>query len=196
MIRLVAAIFLLQLFAGCKKDSVVEQKTVVPSDTSYLKYTILTGQHYCDRTNYEPFNSNQLTVKVKFDSSAIYKSSDNVNQLDVNKRIGFSEGTDHHLNSARIGWGWSKNALRLYAYVYADSARFIKELTTVSIGTENLCKITIEEKQYVFTVGNKQLSVPRALTGPAVAGYHLFPYFGGDETAPHTISIYIKRLQE
>jgi hypothetical protein len=26
-------------------------------------------------------------------------------------------------------------------------------------------------------------------------GYKLFPYFGGDETAPHNISIWIKELQ-
>ncbi|MEO5783498.1 MAG: hypothetical protein ABIQ07_09520 [Ginsengibacter sp.] len=35
-------------------------------------------------------------------------------------------------------------------------------------------------------------SLPRTSTTAKAIGYKLYPYFGGDETAPHEIDIWIK----
>jgi len=53
---------------------------------------------------------------VKFDSSAIYQTEFSENQYAVNKLWGFSEGTDNHYNSARIGCSWTNYALHLYGW--------------------------------------------------------------------------------
>ncbi len=36
--------------------------------------------------------------------------------------------------------------------------------------------------------------LPKLSTTPLAKGYLLYPYFGGDEVAPHDINIWIKTL--
>ncbi|MGI8584586.1 MAG: hypothetical protein ACR2KX_20545 [Chitinophagaceae bacterium] len=75
---------------------------------------------------------------AKFDSTAIYSNVNPDNRLYINKLYGFSDNNPTHQQfSARFGWRWSDNALRLFGYVYNDGVR--KELGTVAIGTENNC---------------------------------------------------------
>ncbi len=188
-------ILALLLFAGCKKDAVKISSDSSLTDPLYTKYSISVGEHYCDKTTIKAFAGTHINFNVKFDSTAIYKTIDPINQYDINKLYGFSEGIDNHLNSARIGWSWNKNALRLYAYVYADGIRNFKEISTVAIGAVICITISISEKEYIFSVGGKKLSLPRALDETTVSGYWQYPYFGGDETAPHNTYIYILDTQ-
>ena len=74
-----------------------------------------------------------MSFKVKFESSAIYQTADPVNQYDIDKLFGFSEGYNHHLNSARLGWAWHTNALHLYGNVYSDSIRAMIEIASVTL---------------------------------------------------------------
>lgn len=97
-----------------------------------------------------------------------------------------------HEFSARFGWRWSKNALRLFSYVYNNGIWSDKELGTVEIGSENTCSIKIEGDSYLFILNGKKTTMPRASTTTSAQGLKLYPYFGGDEPAPHTISIWIK----
>ncbi|MBC7889809.1 MAG: hypothetical protein H7Z13_18180 [Ferruginibacter sp.] len=189
MKKILSAFCLLLIVFGCSKNETLIAPAPIYPNPNYITYTILQGQHYCDKNSFRPFNANQMAFKVKFDSTAIYQSSNAANQFDINKLYGFSEGQNHHINSARIGWVWNKNALRLYAYVYSDSTRKMKEITAVGIGEEISCSIGISGKQYVFSVNKISTSLERSIEGPAVAGYWLYPYFGGDETAPHNIFI-------
>jgi hypothetical protein len=57
------------------------------------------------------------------------------NQYDINKLWGFSEGINNQYNSARIGWSWNNDALRLYGYVYAKGVRHYAGDHIVSIGS-------------------------------------------------------------
>ena len=188
-------VIILQLlvFAGCKKDAV--ETPVVSTTPVYTKYSILQGTHYCDKTTIKVFTGDHINFNVKFDSTAIYKTTDPVNQYDINKLYGFSEGTDNHLNSARIGWGWNNNALRLYAYVYAGGVRSFKEISIVTIGEVICITISIAEKEYIFSVNGKKLSMSRSMEVGTVTGYWQYPYFGGDEAAPHNTYIYIQDLE-
>jgi hypothetical protein len=43
-------------------------------------------------------------------------------------------------------------------------------------------------------MNDAHLTLPRTSTTPLAKGYLLYPYFGGDETAPHAIKIAIKSL--
>lgn len=50
--------------------------------------------------------------------------------------------------------------------------------------------IKIEANKYIFAVDGTTIEMPRFSTSPN--GYKLYPYFGGDEVAPHEIKIRIK----
>lgn len=191
------------ILASCSKN--VEQpvtnpkqdKTEAPEKVAktYTQYTIFKGQQYCDKSIYAPVKSSEISFKVKFDSSAIYTTSNKKNQSDINKLFGFSDNNAaHHEFSARFGWRWSDNALRLFAYDYNNSVMSFKELGTVKIGMENTCSIKVAGDKYIFILNGVETPMPRASTTAVAEGYKLFPYFGGNELAPHNISIWIEEL--
>lgn len=164
-------------------------------ENSFVSYTIPKGGQYCDKSFLQTVSYEKLAFIVKFDSSAIYKTIAASNQNDINKLFGFSDNNrPHHEFSARFGWRWSNDALRLFAYNYNDGVRSSKELGTVEIGKENQCSIIVEKDKYIFTLNGKSESMPRTSTTAKGEGYKLYPYFGGDEMAPHNITIQIKEL--
>lgn len=175
----------------------VSTKGTVPATTTsqFVKYTIQKGEQFCDKNSYNMVNYQQLSFVVKFDSSAIYQTKSPSNQTDINKLFGFSDNnTQHHQFSARFGWRWSNNALRLFAYVYNNSVMTFKELGTVALGAEHTCSIKVVKDSYIFVVNDVETVMPRKSLTTVAQGYKLYPYFGGDELAPQTISIWIKEL--
>jgi hypothetical protein len=174
--------------ATSKTDQVIKK-------SEFVKYTIPKGDQYCDKSSYAPVKLQQLSFIVKFDSSAIYQTVSKNNQSDINKLYGFSDNNDaHHEYSARFGWRWSNNALRLFGYIYNKGVMSFKELGTVDIGSENTCSIKVSDNQYIFSLNGNETTMPRESTTTQAEGYRLYPYFGGDEVAPHDISIWIEEL--
>jgi hypothetical protein len=109
---------------------------------------------------------------------------------------GFSDNNaDHHQYSARFGWRWSDKALRLFAYIYNKGLVTSQELTTIEIGSEVICSIKVTSTNYLFTVNDITTQLPRMATTEKAKGYQLYPYFGGDEVAPHQINIWIKNVK-
>ena len=187
---LILSICICGFLAGCHKAGVEFSGAATPQFKTYL---IKTGEHFADQNPYSEIETSQLKFEVKFDSSALYTTTLPENQYDINKLYGFSDNdANHHQYSARIGWGWSENALRLYAYVYNAGSIISKEITTVEIGSEIQCSIVASSTNYIFKVNNSTEVLPRAATTVKAKGYRLYPYFGGDETAPHNISIQIR----
>jgi len=188
------------IFVSCSKkiEKSESSTSVVKENTEadeYIKYTILKGQQYSDKSVFLLLKLSKLSFKVKFDSSAIYKTTQESNQTDINKLLGFSDNnTDHHQYSARFGWRWSNNALRLFAYVYNEGVMSFKEIGTVKIGDEITCSIKVAGDKYLFTLNDTEIIMPRASTTTVAEGFKLWPYFGGDELAPQTICIWIKKL--
>jgi hypothetical protein len=184
-------------FSSCEKaQDIISPETgknVVLS--TFKAYTIRKGQHYCDQNLFSMISVNKaMKFNVRFDQSAFYSTEAPVNQYDINKLWGFSEGLDHQYNSARMGWAYNEGALRLYGYVYVNGVRHSAEVATVQTGVENACSIELMGSTYVFTVNGSKLSLPRAACTPNTSGYKLYPYFGGDEVAPQDIKIEIKEL--
>lgn len=178
---------------GCSKDEPSDPGGNNPGD-GFTTYLIREGQHNCDQNSLKFVNVSKMEILVKFDSSAIYQTANPQNQYDINKLWGFSEGLNHQYNSARIGWRWSDNALRIFGYVYEEGTRVSREISTVALDSANYCAIFIRDTLYEFKVNNNVITLPRAATGPSASGYQLYPYFGGDETAPKAISIKIKEM--
>lgn len=159
-------------------------------------YTIKKGSHSCDKNDFISLELSELKFTVRFDQSAVYQTAEPGNQLDVNKLYGFADnGSQHHEFSARFGWRWSENALRLFAYVYNNGAMDFQEITSITTDKEYECSITISPDTYTFRVNGKTVIMPRASTTPKAKGYRLYPYFGGDEPAPHDIRIWIREAQ-
>lgn len=189
---------LLLIFTSCNKtvDNLIQKKlTSAPQTSGFTTYTIRQGEHYADYNTFTPIETAALEFVAKFDSSAIYSSKEAVNQYDINKLYGFSDNNAHHHQySARFGWSWTQNKLHLYAYVYNEGAVVKEDLDIVPIGSEISCSIRVQNEKYIFTVNNKSIAVSRKSTTEKAKGYLLYPYFGGDETAPHNVTIQIKNL--
>lgn len=194
----ILSLFTLLLLASCNKavDDLINKKiSTTTAKSATTNYIIKQDQHYCEQNYYKTIETDELKFTVLFDSSAIYKTVDPVNQYDINKLYGFSDnGAQHHQFSARFGWRWSDGALRLFAYIYNNGIVSSKEVGVIAIGQEVTCSIKVLASEYIFTMNDQAVHMPRQSTTPKAEGYQLYPYFGGDETAPHAIMIRIKNL--
>ena len=155
----------------------------------YSIFTIKSGDHKSS-SSLEYTNRNQFNFKVTFDSSCIYKTSDPINQWDVNKLIGVSDGGLHQKNSARFGWRWVDNKLELMAYTHYNGNFYFDKVTDLEIGKEYDC-ILIMADDYTFICNGQTTHIKRWRNDKS-NNYYLWPYFGGDETAPHDIKIKLK----
>ena len=183
------------MLCSCDKSNVTEPQKKPDVNIDFTKFTISEGKQFCNNNIYVTTSYSELRFLAKFDSSAIYTTTDPGRQNDINKLYGFSDNnTTHHQFSARFGWRWSNNALRLFGYIYNDGLNDFKDLGTVALGTENVCAIKVTPTAYHFLLNGKTDSLPRTSTTIKAEGYKLYPYFGGNESAPHTINIFIKEL--
>jgi hypothetical protein len=195
----------LVLFASCTKDTITDlPDSASPKGESsismrageliYTTYLIPAGSHYSTNSSLKSIKTSEMKFVVKFDSSAIYTCIDPLNQADINKLYGFSEGFSNQYNSARIGWNWYGGKLNLYGYVYNKGVRSFAKITSVSIGAEHNCSIKVLGASYIFTVNGVSITLGRALKTTTASGYRQYPYFGGDEVAPHNVTILIRNL--
>ncbi len=195
--QILIALLCLLVLPGCKKavEAIIEKGTSTSPSSTYIKYTIAKGSQYCDQNGLKAVDVQEMKFMVRFDSTAIYQAASAENQYDINKLYGFSDNNaDHHQFSARFGWRWSNNALHLFAYVYNNAAVISRELAIVDIGKEINCSIQVTNSSYLFTVNGVTERMPRMASTPTGKGYQLYPYFGGDEVAPHDINIWIRNL--
>lgn len=166
-------------------------------ENGFIEYIIEKGNQYSNDRVIKSIDTEELKFIAKFDSSAIYTTADTLNQLDINKLYGFIEDQlpNDHYNSARIGWRWYHNELQLFAYCYNKGTLEPETLIkSVDIGKEISCIIKKEGSNYVFNVDGSSVTLPRKSTSPRFTGNRLFPYFGGNEKAPHKIRILIKDI--
>lgn len=161
--------------------------------SEFVVYTIRKGNHGAEGTKFKEIRQAEISLEAIFDSSAIYQTRRAENQSDINKLFGFSDcGAFHHENSARFGWRWNGRSIELHAYWYSDSTRYTAFLDTVSIENTINLALSVLPKNYRFQVNSKTFMYPRHCSSGIIEGYLLYPYFGGDEVAPHDIKIRIK----
>ncbi|MFT3681054.1 MAG: hypothetical protein QM791_12320 [Ferruginibacter sp.] len=192
MIRLLKISMLIVCWLGCTKSPGNTDTNTIPG---YQTFTINQGEHYSKPTLAETTKKNEIRFKAIFDSSCIYHTVDTTNQRDINKLYGFSDCNTNHLeNSARIGWRWYNNELQLLCFVHSNGVIQPDLLIgAVAIGSTINCRITCLPAKYQFEVNGVQAEVARPCTGRESA-YKLYPYFGGDETAPHLVRVFIDEL--
>jgi len=135
-----------------------------------------------------------FNIQVKFNKSSIYTSQFPENQLDVNKLWGVSDcGTNHSKNSIRFGWRWdlNQNQIEILMYRRLSSEFSFKSLGYINIGDINYMSLNITSSHYYMNLNGIEDSMSRNCSNPC-RRYFLYPYFGGDEKAPHNITIKIK----
>lgn len=180
------------LFASCDKGASIFKQDHIGV---FIFYTIKKGNNNSDQSQYRPFDASELNFIVKFDSTAMYRTANPMNQTDVNKLYGFSDNNqEHHQFSARMGWRWYNNQLQLFAYNYNNGVNDFLMIKSVPLNQEINCSIKIVGNKYLFTVDGTIVERPRAATTLTSKGYLLYPYFGGTEPAPQDITIAIKHL--
>jgi hypothetical protein len=133
-------------------------------------------------------------ILVKFDKSCLYDLGDDPDQFDVNKLFGVSLG-HHHSNSARFGWRAAGDKIELFYYVYSNKERIHKKIMTCDVGKSVELTIDIKRDHYEFIAkkenGQKSKHIverPKPVFSNLFI-YKLFPYFGGNEKAPHDMRI-------
>jgi len=164
-------------------------------------YTIKKGRH-SSGLNFGLTFSRTLRFSAMFFDSCLYDIKDN-DDYDINKLFGFSTSYFHHFNSARIGWRCNKKKeIELFAYSYVNGKRNSVYLGVVDTNSDFECTIIDTEKAYLYNVKVSDIKdneiINKEYNATVIKNrdwfffhYHLFPYFGGNKTAPHTMKILV-----
>jgi len=147
------------------------------------------------------WNRRSFTWWVKFNESCRYDLQSD-DQLDTNKLcgVGYLFG-GHHIDSTRFGWRYNKEAdvVELMVYCYVNKERIIKPLATCDINKGYELKLHTSDGIYSFSVSEVGRNT---YAGYATVRYKhrknlqygLWPYFGGNQKAPHEITIQLSEL--
>jgi hypothetical protein len=183
----------LTLFSCSYLNPLGDSEVNPDTGNGFTVYTIPQNQHNTSN-NIGEVASSKIKFIAKFDNSAIYTTTDKINQADINKLYGFSDcNSMHQNNSARFGWRWYQNKLEIFAYTYKNKKREVKLIQAIELNKEYVFELEAANNKYVFKLEDKVIEMPRGCSGNYLK-YKLFPYFGGDEVAPHKIRIFIKDL--
>jgi hypothetical protein len=161
-------------------------------------YTIKKGNHYANISLFEKLFSFGWKVKrsaynFKFHSECWWAPPRNSDDNDLNKLCGIGYGTNHQENSARLAWRPDFNVpgkIEIYGYVYDQQSggHISKYITSVQTGVNCTGLITSTDTTYVIMVNAVSVTMQNNIKDPNLC-FHLYPYFGGNNTAPHDMVI-------
>jgi len=167
-------------------------------------YTAGVGVH-----NFEPkdclalITADHMDFQAKFDSNVLYKESElAVSGNQVNKLYGFSDcSEDHMVDSARVGWIVVNGELLIVPFVHVQHQEIFdikNPLATIKPGQWYTYHIQIRGDKYEFSIdtdqGTFKQTTSRGCSGGSFIRYRLSPYFGGQSTTPHPMSLEVKLL--
>jgi hypothetical protein len=127
--------------------------------------------------------------------SAYYETEILENQSDVNKIYGVSDfGARHQKYSIRLGWRYIENNLELCWLRHEKGVHTSAVIKIIQPDVIYSAIIDINTFYYVIVIDNDTTLVRRRPEGNwgLKRRYYLYPYFGGNEYAPHDITIKIK----
>lgn len=141
-----------------------------------------------------------MTYRVTFDFTANYDLQCDDND-DVNKLFGFGYFWNRK-ESARFGWNYNLQTgkINLFAYTHVNGEMSFQKLC--EINRSYLYDLTLEElsDRYFFNVKDARSGLPVTLAVNSVSkmhqkkwSYHLGLFFGGNQKAPHSITVEITK---
>jgi hypothetical protein len=162
-----------------------------------MKHTIKEGHHY-ERFKLPRIIFNDvIRFKATFDENCLYPQI-NKDSQDLNKLVGFSDDFSHMKNSIRVGWRCLNGIdIELYAYAHVNSKIISTYLCSVKVNKEFTGTILIYDNVYMVDVIIDNImsskTIARTSTFPNIR-YKLNPYFGGNNVAPHDITLSLEIL--
>jgi len=155
-------LLILLLLVSCAKEV---------DDLGFRTYVIPKGEHSSGTFVNHPDNS-RITFDFILDESAIYYTEVPENQSDVNKIYGMSD----------------------FGKIHQKGRHSSSTIRTIEPNEIYNATIDIKTFYYVIVIDNDTTLVRRRPEGywGLIRRYYLYPYFGGNEYAPHDITIKIK----
>ena len=163
-------------------------------DLGFRVYTIPAGEHSSGSFLNHPDDS-KISFQFILDESAYYETEIPENQHDVNKIYGMSDfGVRHQKYSIRLGWRYINNELQLCWLRHEQGIHSSAKIKIIEPDVIYNASIDIKTFYYVIVIDNDTTLVRRRPEGNwgLLRRYYLYPYFGGNEYAPHDITIKIK----
>lgn len=167
------------------------------------KFRIKRGKHSAKGIHFNFTFKKNVTFKCKFNKSCLYYFDDN-DKYDINKLCGFSTTWFHQRQSGRIGWRClDGERIEIVTYSYNDGTREQTETDILGIvlpDQEFIVSIEDNEDMYIYTFENLSVdnsyvkAVDKKQKDWFFFHYLLFPYFGGNKTAPHDMTLYVKKI--
>lgn len=160
-------------------------------------YTIPKGKHRAWPFRFGLFLSKKkIRYRVAFDHSCKYILPGN-DQQDINKLFGIGYFPSHHKESARFGWRWNaeKNKIEVFAYCYVNGQRITGRFTDIPLHQSFVFELSVLKEVYVFTVYKESFETICQVQYKHKRkwSFPLGVYFGGNQTAPHKITIELKK---
>lgn len=140
-------------------------------------------------------SKNILSFNCKFNTKCVYDFG-TLDNYDCNKLYGLSTSYNHMVQSARIGWRCIDNeSIEIMTFVH-DNGTFLEPqiLGIVKPNEWFTAKIEIKNDMFSFYFESKNIENDidvKISKIPYKLKYKLFPYFGGNRTAPKTMLIEI-----
>lgn len=136
-------------------------------------------------------NSTFTLVKAVFDQTCIYEM-EGPDKHDINKLFGLYFGGPK--NSARFGWNSNNGKIDIYAYVHNDGVIESKKLLDCIPNEPIDLTLKITPTNYEFTAAKRDGERARMKYARKKAWnwffiYRGYPYFGGNQTAPHDMRL-------
>jgi len=163
-------------------------------------YLIKKGNHYASMSIFEKIGGigwkiNTLSMRFSFRKECWWGPPRDQDDYDQNKLAGIGFGTNHHNNSVRLTWVpdfGNQGMINVYGYTYDEKKEgqkftftFIK---SVHVEEPVTGKIESREGRYFITVQDVTIQMDNIKTDPNLC-FRLYPYFGGNNTAPHDMVI-------
>lgn len=164
------------------------------------KYIVKKGKHRFWPLNLNIWwNKKELHYFIQFDFSCKYNLQNN-DQYDINKIIGIGYfdwfWPPHHVNSARFGWNYNikTDRIDIYSYCYINKERKCNYLCSFDFNTKYELILNITQNSYIFNVviNNQTITYTINKTHNKKLSFILDPYFGGNETAPNNMFLYLQ----
>lgn len=124
----------------------------------------------------------QINFDIFVNPQWVYNENAPGFQSGWNKLIGISDGLNRHKNSVRIGWRSIGGKIFMCSYCYVNGERIISEMAEVPFGW-NSGSVIITDSAYKVLINNQVLEVTKS--GSSAFLLMMYPYFGGNSTAPH-----------
>jgi hypothetical protein len=163
-------------------------------------YQIKKGNHYASMSIFEKIGAigwkkNALSLRFSFRESCWWAPARNQDDYDQNKLAGIGFGTNHHNNSVRLTWVpdfGNPGVIKVSGYTYDEKKEgqkfVITYIKSVHVGEMVNGKIESREGSYFITVNDVTVRMDNVNSDPKLC-FRLFPYFGGNNTAPQDMVI-------